>query len=214
MSGSIAAYVQALPVTLADSQSQKGKFGDMLLGASFVLSHSSKVALSVAKRIGGHDVIAIGHSSVLHEALARGATSAISVPLFDNPLAQARSFPPDQRFSTIVIPENLDGWFSGAALAGAIAVYRELNFSVLEDSHFTENCVILVRDNSRPDAIDIRRINGATNVEIKDEEPAIGELEVSKSSQDAKRREEISGDEKSVSNAIARRIRRSIIKLS
>lgn len=213
MSGSIAVYVQALPLALADSQPKNGNFGDLLQGASFVLSHSSKVALSVSTKSGNHDVVAIGQNSVLHEALARGATSAISVPLFDTALAQERSFP-DQQFSTIVVPENLDGPFSGASLAGAIAFHRGLSFFVLEDpnSRLAENSVVLVRDNLKPDAIDIRRINGATNVKIK-VEPAIGELEVSKQSQDAKKREEISGDDRSVSSTIARHLRRSIITL-
>jgi hypothetical protein len=214
LSNTIAVYVQALPVTLSDFQSKQGKFGDQLQGASFKLSHSSKIALSVATRSGSHDITAIGHTSVLHEALARGATSVVPVPLFDNPLAQAKSFPAS-RFSSIIIPENLDGPFSGASLSGAISFLRGMSFTVLENtnSRLAEDCVILVKDDLKPDAIDIRRIYGATNVKLRDE-AVIGELEVSKHSQDSKKREEIRGDSETVSNLIRRRLRRSLVKFS
>jgi len=208
----VGVYVQALPVSLSDPASKERNFAEQFQDANFELSHSSKVALDVARKLGVHDVCAFGHHSVLFEALARGATSIVSLPLHYNPSEQARSIPRDG-FSTLVIPENCDGPFSGAALAGAVAMLHNLPLVLIDipDSvsrTLPKDSILLVKDLVRSDSIDIRRINPALDVHI-EPLPVIGRAEVTFKA-DEKKHEELKGDARELSASIAKRLRRLV----
>ena len=202
-------YVQALPVSLSNPSSTK-KFEEQFKDSDFVLSHSSKIALKVAKSLGYHEVCAFGHSSILHEALARGATSAYSVPLFVNVVDQARSIPRDH-FSSIVLPENLDGPFTGASLAGALISLYGLSFALWDGANrHPESRVILVKDIDSSDSIDVRRISQAVATKV-ETSTVIGQDDVATSSmQGGARHEELTGSMEEISGTIAKRLRRLV----
>ena len=82
MAERVLVYVQAMPVVVPHSIK---KFQDLGM-SEFSISHSSKVALSAAKSLGFHEIVALGFPPVLQESLARGATSWVSMPLCDDPL--------------------------------------------------------------------------------------------------------------------------------
>ena len=125
------------------------------------MSQSSKAALAFASTLGFHEIVAVGFSPVLREALARGATSCKSVPLCDDPLEQS-SFFPKEHFSHILIGENPDWVFTGSSLAGILSESRRMQFCFFKDGDsidFPERSVILVKDSGEsPSTIDIRRI--------------------------------------------------------
>lgn len=157
----ILVYVQAIP----NAMLSEGKFSDLAKG-KFSINHSSKTALDSARRIFPNAKIkAAGYSPVLSEAIARGADLAISLPLCDDPLEQARSFP-SEPYDYIIIGENFEGPFSGSLLCGSLASLRkmEFSFSSVGADSFQRGGVVLVADNlTAPTSIDIRRINLATN---------------------------------------------------
>ena len=132
------------------------------------MSQSSKAALAFASTLGFHDVVAVGFSPVLREALARGATSCISMPLCDDPLEQASFFPKDN-FSHVIIGENSDWVFTGASLAGTLSESRKMRFCLFQDGDsidFPESSIILVKDSGEStSSIDIRRIKSSLEAE-------------------------------------------------
>lgn len=165
-------YVQAIPNVVSGHVK---KFADLQSSSnSFRLSHSSKVALAKVTRRENFRVVAIGHSSVLREAIVRGANDAIPLPLCDDPLAQAenvfRSLPGPlaEGEVSIVVGENLDGPFSGAALCGALSVVCGQSYAIEpKDGNLEQRGIILVKDEGRlAPNVDIRRIAGAFASEI------------------------------------------------
>jgi hypothetical protein len=157
----ILVYVQAVPNAILSD----GKFSDLAKG-TFSIGHSSKTALDSVRRIFPNAKIkAAGYPPVLSEAMARGADLAISLPLCDDPLEQARSFPAEP-YNYIIIGENFEGPFSGSVLCGALASLRKMDLTFLsaDADSFQRGGVVLVADNlMAPTSIDIRRINFATN---------------------------------------------------
>jgi hypothetical protein len=158
-------YVQAVPISVSD---KARSFKDFASG-DFRMSHSSQLALDRALKI-SNDAVALGHSSILCEALARGAKQASSVPLCDDPVIQAESFRDDIRKSEsaplVIVGENLDGPFTGAAFCGALSQIYDLSFSIDDlgiHAPLKKGCVVLVKDpGSEVFNIDIRTINYAT----------------------------------------------------
>ena len=136
------------------------------------MSQSSKAALAFGSTLGFHDVVAVGFSPVLREALARGATSCISMPLCDDPLEQASFFPKDN-FSHVIIGENSDWVFTGASLAGTLSESRKMRFCLFQDGDsidFPERSVILVKDSGEStSSIDIRRIKASFEASVNPE---------------------------------------------
>jgi hypothetical protein len=153
-------YVQAIPISIPSSA--KG-FRD-LAGSQFRISHSSKLVLSRASGISSW-VVAMGHSSVLREALARGATRVIPLPLYDDPVKQTenmKNFIGDS--ALVLIGENLDGPFSGAALAGVLSSLCNLRLLIDSDlKSDLKGSIILLRDpGTEAFNIDVRKIPEAS----------------------------------------------------
>lgn len=164
----ILVYVQAVPVSIP---SNARKFTD-LETCEFKLSHSSKAALAFAtSTFERGELIAAGFSPVLREAVARGAASAFSMPLCDQPLDQFAFFPKGKAFSHIIVGENPDWVFSGASLAGLISVKMNYRFLVYSGpTVFDSSSVILVPDTGEEASnIDIRRIDLSMNVQVNPE---------------------------------------------
>lgn len=158
-SAKLLVYVQAVPKTLP---SGVRKFSD-LSRSEFVLTHSSKTLLANARKLFPlREIASAGYHAILREALARGADKAISLPLCDDPLDQAKSLPTGDLYSHILVGENPDGPFSGASLCGALAALRKMDLSVIDRSSGSEAVhrtgIFLVRDEGPPNNIDIRRI--------------------------------------------------------
>ncbi|MHB8566313.1 MAG: hypothetical protein ACYC7D_00350 [Nitrososphaerales archaeon] len=213
MAQGIAVYVQALPSSVGEAPSKN--FGDNFEDSEFELSHSSKVALSIAKGFGSHEITAMGHEPVLHEAIARGATSTVSLPFCDNPYEQAKSIPRDL-FSKIIIPESVDGPFTGASLAGALISLYGYSFQLVEKEgfsrHAAENSVLLVKDYSSSIApIDLRRIKLAVEVKI-EKHTTVGLLNVSRINP-KDMHEELRGEPRDISNAITKRLKRVTLQI-
>jgi len=197
-------YVQALPISVPTSARQ---FLD-LAGSEYRMSQSSKAALAFASTLGFHEIVAVGFSPVLREALARGATSCKSVPLCDDPLEQS-SFFPKEHFSHILIGENPDWVFTGSSLAGVLSESRKMQFCFFKDGDsidFPERSVILVKDSGEsPSTIDIRRIKSSFEASV-NPEGLLGNSTLSK--REVKRGETVSGDASEISTILARRIKR------
>ncbi|MDH2900867.1 MAG: hypothetical protein PXY39_07825 [archaeon] len=161
----ILVYVQALPISVP---SRAKNFAD-LSNLNLRMSHSSKAALDKAVGL-SENVVALGHSSILREALARGSKEAIPIPLYDDPLAQAESmknFLTDLGPFSILVGENLDGPFSGAALCGALSSVYDLTFSFDSDLEDGGGSVVLVKDSgTKAFNIDIRKIDYASTKEF------------------------------------------------
>lgn len=164
-------YVQAIPESIP---SRAKNFGDLKESTAFRMAHSSKIALERAKQ-SSSKIIALGHSSVLREALARGANEIIVLPLCDDPLVQAQGIKDqlseDVQSSVFVVGENLDGPFSGSALCGALSALFDLGleFDLGSEKHLAakNGSVVLVKDDgTRASNIDIRRIDFAQSREI------------------------------------------------
>jgi hypothetical protein len=212
----ILVYVQALPSDVATSgegSSQRAKsFVEHFQNSpEFALTHSSKVALSRALLLGTMDVTAIGYAPVLHEAIARGASTAISVPLCDTPYEQAKSFPEGN--SQIIIGENPDGPFGGASLAGALVALRGYPFRLWDEEkpEYLENSIVLVKDLLLPTpSIDARRIKRATEEKF-DAEAVLGSCRVSSVAGASARYEVISGNPVDLSAPLIKRLRRNIL---
>jgi hypothetical protein len=164
----ILVYVQAIPMSIP---SRAKNFRD-LSSSSLRMSHSSEAALNKAVSL-SRDVVAVGHSSILREAIARGAKEAEPLPLCDDPLAQAESmknFLTEPNSVSVLVGEDLDGPFSGAALCGALSSVYDLNFSFDSDwKDETGGSVVLLKDTgSGAFNIDIRKINYASSKELPD----------------------------------------------
>ncbi len=202
-------YVQALPVSFP---SLPKKFSD-LDTADFEMSHSSKAALAFATSLKFPEILALGFSPVLQEALARGATEVKSVPLCDDPLQQA-SFFPEGDFSHIIVGENPDWIFSGALLCGVLVESKKIPLDVLSDNRSVgkndhgENSLLLVLDSGEfPSNLDIRRIKNSTSANINPEN-VIGESKFS--TLDDKRSEKITGNASEIASILARKLRRLV----
>ena len=164
-SDKILVYVQALPISIP---SRAKNFAD-LSNSNLRMSHSSKAALDKAAGL-SKNVVALGHSSILREALARGAKEAMPLPLCDDPLTQAESMKnllTNLDSFSILVGENLDGPFSGAALCGALSSVYDLYFSFGLDQEDGGGSVVLVKDSgTRAFNIDIRKIAYASTKEF------------------------------------------------
>ena len=197
-------YVQAMPVVVPHSIK---KFQDLGM-SEFSISHSSKVALSAAKSLGFHEIVALGFPPVLQESLARGATSWVSMPLCDDPLEQASFFPKNTIFP-IIIGENSDWVFTGASLAGVLAESRACNLLLLEKDAYTElsdNSIVLVRDSGRNAGnIDVRRIKTSADEEL-NSQSVLGNSTLSRI--EGKKTEPISGDEDQLVSLLTRKLNR------
>jgi hypothetical protein len=164
----ILVYLQAVPVQIPEKTRNFRDLG----GSSMRMSHSSKRALDRALRA-SEKVIGLGHSAILSEALARGAKDARSLPLCDDPFAQAESMRKAvhglDSFS-ILVGENLDGPFSGAALCGVISANYDLGFSFDSDwNNGSSGYAVLVRDSGLESYnIDIRNIEYAASKKFSD----------------------------------------------
>ncbi len=197
-------YVQALPVSVPNSAR---KFTD-LENCEFKMSHSSKAALVFAGGLGFHEIVAVGFSPVLREALARGATSCYSVPLCEDPVEQA-SFFPKENFSHYIIGENCDWVFSGSSLAGVLSESRKLRFCLFMDGtslDFAESSVILVKDSGESSqSIDIRRIKRSFETSV-NPEGLLGDSKLTK--RETQKSEFLTGDASEIASVLTRRIRR------
>lgn len=168
MSQKMLVYVQAVPVSI---HSRAKTFED-LASSEFRMVHSSKAALHRAGEL-ADEIVAIGHSSILREAITRGASEVVSVPLCDDPLVQAESLKnllTDPSSTSILVGENLDGPFSGAALCGALSLLCDR--SLVFDSPLKGEAggsIVLLRDSGTESFnVDIRRIDEASSKEIPD----------------------------------------------
>ena len=162
----ILVYVQAVPASI----SNRAKNFKDLSSENLRMSHSSKAALDKAARM-TKEIVALGHSSILREALARGAKEAKPLPLCDDPLTQAESindFLIEPTSVSILVGENLDGPFSGAALCGALASVYDLSLTFDSDSKNESNgSVVLLKDSGTETFnIDIRTIDYASSKEF------------------------------------------------
>ncbi len=202
-------YVQAIPKAVP----QAVKTFPDLSRARFVMTQSSKTALARSKAIfPDAEIIAAGYNAVLQEALVRGAERAISLPLFDDPLDQAKSFPVEGYYSRIIVGENPDGPFTGASLCGALAALRKMNFELIDDHAdmrtVRKEGILLVRaDEGVSHNVDIRRIADSMRQKIQPSETSGGSSLVRRE-QDSKPEMIISGSLEEISSAFSRRLRR------
>ena len=199
-------YVQAVPNMIPSS----AKSLKDLAGVKFKMSHSSKTALAIASSIGSKEIVAAGFGPVLSEAVARGASSTVPVPLIDDPLRQAESIPKES-FTHILVGESADWFFSGASLAGILARSRGMGVGLFETGqtiHFKPGSIIVVRDDGDSLAnIDIRRINDSITAN-QDSKEMSGVLTFSKLEES--RTELVMGNPREVSSGINRKLRRLI----
>jgi hypothetical protein len=159
-------YVQAVPSSVPTSTRGLSE----LSAADLRMAHSSKLALKRAMEW-SDNITALGHSSILREALARGASDGLSVPLYDDPLKQAESMREilivTGESSAVFVGENLEGPFSGASLCGALSAICKRNLYFGPDSDISEeqlsHAILLLRDpGNEAFNIDIRRIDAAS----------------------------------------------------
>lgn len=197
-------YVQALPVSVPASAK---KFQN-LETCEFRMSQSSKTALSFARGLGFHEIMAVGFSPVLREAVARGATSCHSIPLCDDPLEQA-SFFPRERFSHIIIPENSDWIFTGSSLAGVLSESLKIPFSLFSEGKsldYPESSIVLVKDSGVcSESVDIRRIRNSFDVTV-NPEGVLGDSSLTK--RETKKSESLSGDISEIASVLSRKLKR------
>ncbi|MGI0079143.1 MAG: hypothetical protein ACRECH_05925, partial [Nitrososphaerales archaeon] len=161
----------------------------------------------------GAEITAAGYHSILREALTRGASKAASLPLCDDPLDQAKSFPSNESYSYFLVGENPDGFFSGASLCGALSALRKMPLAITDlDSGVQVGGVYLVRDaEDVSHNIDIRRINSAFKHNIA-ELGALGTSTFGRSEQSASNEDLSSESPKAISSAFSRRLRRLVIQ--
>ena len=200
----ILVYVQALPVSIPSSAK---KFQD-LEKSEFRMSQSSKTAISFAKSLGFHEIVALDFLRYCTKSLARGATSCYSVPLCDDPLEQASFFPKEQ-FSHFIIAENSDWVFSGSSLAGVLCESRKMRFCLFTEGaslDYPESSVILVKDSGdSSESVDIRRIRNSFDAVVNPE----GVLGVSTlSKRETRKSETLTGDSSEIASILSRKIRR------
>ncbi len=203
-------YVQAVPTSIPRSAK---RFGNIEL-SEFRMTHSSKVALVRASQIKDSGVVAIGYAAVLNEALARGATSAISVPLCDNPVEQAKFFP-QEKSNLILIGENPDGIFSGAALAGALSALRNIPVHANypgHDAHQIDSqkeSILIVNDDGKSlGNVDISRIRKSAE-SVFNIAGILGRTELM-SAEPQSAKQPFKGEPKEIASMILKRLRRHI----
>ncbi|MDG6923741.1 MAG: hypothetical protein JRN67_10670 [Nitrososphaerota archaeon] len=200
----ILVYVQALPVSTPTSAK---KFQDLEV-CEFRMSQSSKSALALARKLGFHEIMAVGFSSILREAVARGATSCHSVPLCDDPLEQASFFPKEQ-FSHLVIAENSDWVFTGSSLAGILSESLKMHLRVFTQGNslaFPESSIILVKDSGvNSESMDVRRIRNSFDVPV-DPEGVLGSSSLTR--REIGKSELLSGDTSEIASVLARKLKR------
>jgi hypothetical protein len=200
-------YIQALPVSFPSSPKN---FSD-LHEADFGMSHSSRAALAFAVSLGFPQILAVGFSPVLKEALARGATDVKSIPLCDDPLEQA-SFFPEEDISHIIIGENPDWVFTGASLAGVLMESRKMILNVVlfelapGGKELSMNSIWLVRDTGEHVGdLDIRRIKYSTGATV-DPENVLGISSFLKLEE--KNTENVGGAPSEISSFLSKKLRR------
>jgi hypothetical protein len=199
----ILVYIQAIPASIPRTAK---KFSD-LEACDFQMSHSSKVALGLASRGASGEIVATGFSPVLNEAVARGASTAFSMPLCDDPLEQLKFFPREEKFSSIIVGESPDWVFSGSSLCGVIATRFGLQLCVhSSDEKLEGNSVTLVLDsgNEAPN-VDVRRISQSAASTV-NPEGVLGRSTLKKLEE--KKPELLTGSVEEVSSVVSRRIRR------
>jgi hypothetical protein len=183
------------------------KFQDVEI-TEFRMSHSSKTALAFAKVLDFPEIVAVGFSPVLREAIARGATSCISVPLCEDPLEQASFFPKGE-FSHVIVGENPEWVFTGASLAGIISESRNLRFELFKEgdsTDFPESSVILIKDSGESAlGVDIKRIKDSFEAPV-NPEAVLGGSTLLKREQ--KKGESLTGEAKEIASTLQRKIRR------
>jgi len=177
------------------------------------MSHSSKAALTFAGSLGISQIVAIGFSPILQEALARGATDIVAVPLCADPFEQA-SFFPHENFSYIILGENPDWKFSGASICGILAESRKIGLEICKPGSmnnvqdFSDNSLILVLDSGESSSsIDVRRIKYSTSANV-NPEGVLGDSVFSKL--EDKRTEKIAGTPSDITSTISRKLRRLV----
>ncbi|MFI5420014.1 MAG: hypothetical protein ACHQ1H_03515 [Nitrososphaerales archaeon] len=175
------------------------------------MSHSSRAALAFAISLGFPQILAVGFSPVLQEALARGATDVKAIPLCDDPLEQA-SFFPEEDFLHIMIGENPDWVFTGASLAGVLMESKKMVLNVVpleggpEENQLSKDSVILVWDTGEHVGdLDIRRIKYSTTATV-DPEKVLGSSTFSK--QEEKKTENLGGTPSEISSFLSKKLRR------
>jgi hypothetical protein len=200
----ILVYVQAIPISVPSSAR---RFQD-LETSEFIMAQSSRSALSFARLLDFHEIVAVGFSPVLREAIARGATSCFSIPLCDDPLEQA-SFFPKEEFSHYIIPENSDWVFTGSTLAGILAESRKLRFCLFREGDsvdLPESSIIVVKDSGESSQnVDIRRIKASFEVSV-NPEGVLGKSALSK--REIQKGELLTGAPNEIASVLTRRLRR------
>jgi hypothetical protein len=196
-------YVQAVPSFIPSSVR---KFSD-LENCTFKMSHSSKAALAFASRHATGEIVAAGFSPILREAVARGASRPISMPLCDDALTQISFFLKNEEFTSIIVGENTDWIFSGASLCGALSSKLGFDVKISRDLQSIEsNSVILVLDAGVESSnVDVRRIARSMETPI-NPEGVLGKSTIKR--MEERKPETISGTAEEVASAIARRLRR------
>jgi hypothetical protein len=201
-SGTILVYVQATPVSIPPSTR---KFSD-IENCDFKMSHSSKVALAAALR-SNHEILAAGFSPILREAVVRGASSVVSMPLCDDPSKQISFFPRNRRLSQIFVGECQEWIFTGASLAGLLCSKFSLQFRLfLGDAHLDEGTVFLVPDpGEKVSSIDVRRIDRSMETRV-NPEGVLGDASFRKMEEE--KPEILTGSTDESASIVCRRLRR------
>jgi hypothetical protein len=206
-SNKILVYVQAIPTSISD---KARNFKD-LSSSSVRMAHSSKVALDQALKI-SKEVVALGHSSILSEALAHGANEAKALPFCDDPVAQAESMQDsvvESNEISILVGENLDGPFSGASLCGALSSIYDLRFSFSSNGEdASPGSVVLVKDTGTETFnIDIRAIDYATSQKFP-ESTIVGSSALEKTQRPKTAQLPIELSAKEIATTLSRKLRR------
>ena len=204
----ILVYAQAVPVIYP---SAARAFSD-LSSSQFRMTHSSKTTLAAAQNIAkGTEIVVAGFHSILQEALARGASEVISVPLCSDPLEQAKSLSEMQGYELFLVGENPDGPFSGAALCGALSALWNSDLEIIDGksaSSGRRGKIVLVRDDvSDTPTIDVRRIKAASD-QVVPVSAIIGNLSLTRPEQSSKSELVVYDSPRDVALAISRRLRR------
>jgi hypothetical protein len=213
--------VQAVPAFIPSGAK---KFSD-LEASDYRMTESSKAALSLAVSVKSErDVVAIGFPPVLREALVRGATNVVSVPLCDDPLEQsgfvlnAISAKESTLETSLVLGENSEWVFSGASLAGALAQRLKLKVRLLRNldaqlnDDLVNGSVVIVSDSLVGDRglvgnVDVRRIS-LSFAHAVNPEGVLGDSTLLR--QEPSHPEIISGDSSEISSALVRKLRRIV----
>lgn len=204
----ILVYAQAVPVIFP---SAARTFSD-LSSSQFRMTHSSKTVLAVAQNIAkDNEIVAAGFHSILQEALARGASKVVSLPLCSDPLEQVNSLSGMQGYDLFLIGENPDGPFSGAALCGALSELWNSDLEIIDcksSPSGRRGTIVLVRDDiSDTPTIDIRRIKAASD-QVVPVSATVGNLSLTRPEQSFKSELVVYDSPRDAASAISRRLRR------